>query len=282
MTRSTDLIRLVGGPPKLDGMVYDLRLSARDRSDADDGQFVRAVRGTTITSLAGLHEHCHDHRRATELAAGWRAALYRPTGWRRRIHPYRFVGYYSLEARRDALGRWTVGLRGRAAGSDLAPPTPVTTVWATLDATVDDAAARFAAVAALLPEGPLALRVRATEQAVATCVADARRLIAVGTHLSPDGTPTADAHVPALLAQITALVRTIDAATREVVALHLEVHEHDDPVAPLTQLNESWTEVSGSGPAVAGDPQGPFVGLPVPDSDQRASDDPTCSSPRIE
>jgi hypothetical protein len=275
MTRSTDLVRLVGGPPKLDGVVYDLRLSARDRSDAEGDQFVRAVRGTTITSLAGLQEHCQDHRRATELAAGWRAALYRPTGWRRRVRAYRFVGYYSLEARRDALGRWTVGLRGRVAGTDLAPPPPVTTVWATLDATVDGAAARFAAVAALLPEGPLAHRVRAAEQAVATCVADARRLSAVGTFLAPDGTPTADAHVPALLAQITALVRTIDAATREVVALHLEVHEHDDPVGPLTQLNESWTEVSVSGHAIDGDPYGPLVSLPVADSDVGGSDDPT-------
>lgn len=282
MARSTDLIRLVGGPPRLDGVVYDLRLSARDRADAEDGQFVRAVRGTTITSLAGLQEHCHDHRRATELAAGWRAALYRPTGWRRRVHVYRFVGYYSLEARRDPLGRWAVGLRGRAAGSDLAPPTPTTTVWATLDTAVDGAAARFAAVTALLPEGPLALRVRTTEQAVATCVADARRLSAVGAYLAPDGTPTADPHVPALLAQITALVRTIDAATREVVALHLEVHEYDDPVAPLTHLNESWTELSESGDAIVADSYGAPAGLPLPDSDERVSDDPTCSSPRSE
>jgi hypothetical protein len=173
-------------------------------------------------------------------------------------------------------------LRGRAAGSDLAPPTPSTTVWAGLDATIDGAAARFAAVVALLPDGPLALRVRATEQAVATCVADARRLIAVGTHLSPDGTPTADVHVPALLAQITALVRTIDAATREVVALHLEVHEHDDPVAPLTLLNASWTELSVPGPAVDGDAPGRFVGLPLPESDQRPPEDPTRSPRPIE
>jgi hypothetical protein len=209
MARAAELIKLVGGPQKLDGVVYDLRLSARDRADAQGQQFVRAVRGTTITSLAGLQERCHDQREATEIASAWRVVLYRPTALRRRVRTYRFVGHYSLEARRDALGRWTVEVCARVAGSDLAPPPPNATVWAALDATVDGAAARFATVAALLPDGPLAARVHTTEQAVATCVSDARRLSAVGATLAPDGTPTADPHVPALLAQITALVLSL-------------------------------------------------------------------------
>ena len=54
MARTTDMIRLVGGPPKLDGSVYDLRLSDHDRADAADDQFVRVTDGSTITSLASL------------------------------------------------------------------------------------------------------------------------------------------------------------------------------------------------------------------------------------
>lgn len=271
MARSTDLIRLVGGPAKLDGVVVDLRLSERDRADARGDQFVRAVRGATITSLAGLQERSRDQRTATETASSWRAAVYRANGRLRRVRTYRFVGHYSLEARRDALGRWTVEPCARVDGGDHAPPPPRTTVWATLDATVDSASARFAAVAGLLPDGPLAQRVHSTEQAVATCVSDARRLCAVGACVAPDGTPTADPLVPELLAQITALVRTIDAATREVVALHLEVRDHVDPVAPLAQLAESWTELAPPRHEHEGDVYGSLVSLPL--SDRPSSSD---------
>ena len=64
MARTTDVIRLVGGPPKLDGALYDLRLSEHDRVDAADDRFVRATDGSTITALASLQARCHDHRHA--------------------------------------------------------------------------------------------------------------------------------------------------------------------------------------------------------------------------
>ena len=52
MSTTHPVIRLVGGPPKVDGTVIDLRLSDRDRADAAGDQFVRACKGSTITSLA--------------------------------------------------------------------------------------------------------------------------------------------------------------------------------------------------------------------------------------
>ncbi len=241
MARTTDVIRLVGGPPKLDGALYDLRLSEHDRADAADDQFVRTTDGSTITALASLQARCHDHRHASELATKWRVLLYRPTGVRRRMRFYRFEGHYSLEPRRDDRGRWTVGVCARLTGPGLPPPPARSTVWSALEQAVDDAATRFTEVAALVPAGPLADRAAATQDAVESCVVDAHRLCAVGATFAPEARHSgAGDQVAALLARITSLVHTIDLATSHLVALHLEVHDAVDPVEPIATLTESW------------------------------------------
>jgi hypothetical protein len=265
--RITDVIRLVGGPPKLDGTICDLRLSQYDRVDAADGQFVRVVRGSTITSLASLAAQCHDRRRAAELAAAWRALVYRPTGRvRRRVRVYRFEGHYSLEPRRDTVGRWTVGICARLAGPGLQPPpAATTTVWSALEVAVDEAAGRFAAIAALIPDGPLADRAWSTRQAVSTCVADAARLCAVGATVAPVGPQVVDDQTTALLARVTSLIQTIDMATTQLVELHLEVRDAVDPVEPVATLAQSWAELHPPRHELDGDPFGPLISLPEPE-----------------
>ena len=78
MARTTVSIRLVGGPRPLDASHYDLSLDDRDRADATGDRFVRAVRGTTVTSLSGLQAQCVDRARAEALAAEWRVAVFHP------------------------------------------------------------------------------------------------------------------------------------------------------------------------------------------------------------
>jgi hypothetical protein len=256
MARATDMIRLVGGPPKLDGSVCDLRLSDHDRADAADDQFVRVTDGSTITSLASVQAGCHDHRHATEVAGRWRALLYRPSGVRRRTRVYRFAGHYSLEPRRDDRGRWSVGVCAQLTGPGLPVPAARNTVWSALEQSIDDAAARFAAVAGLVPAGPLADRARQTKDAVESCVADAHRLCAVGATFAPEARHAGFAdQASALLARITSLVHTIDLATSHLVALHLEVHDAADPVEPVASLAESLAELP------------PLVPLPQPDEE---------------
>ena len=144
MARTNDVIRLVGGPPKLDGALYDLRLSEHDRADAADDQFVRATDGSTITALASLQAQCHDHRHASELAARWRVLLYRaeqgPASHARL--PLRRPLLPRTSAR-DDRGRWTVGVCARLTGPSLPPPPARSTVWSALEHAVDEAAARF-------------------------------------------------------------------------------------------------------------------------------------------
>lgn len=266
MARITDVIRLVGGPPKLDGTICDLRLSQYDRADAADAQFVRAVNGSTITSLASLRAQCHDRRHAGEVAAAWRALVYRPTGRvRRRQRVYRFEGHYSLEARRDSLGSWTVGLCARLAGPGLPPPPVSSTVWSALEVAIDEAAGRFSSVAALVPDGPLAERALSTRQAVSTCVTDAVRLCAVGATVAPGGQQVVDDQTTALLARITSLIQTIDLATAQLVQLHLEVRDALDPVEPMATLTQSWAELQPPRHELDGDPFGPLISLPDPD-----------------
>jgi hypothetical protein len=250
MTTPHHVIRLVGGPPKVDGCVYDLRVSDRDRSDASGGQFVRAVKGSTVTSLASLRARCHDRRTAEELAATWRALVYRPPERRRarKVPVYRFEGYYTLEAGRGDRGSWDLTVAARLTGpTPPSPPPTRETVWSSLEASLDETAARFDAVAALVPTGPLSDHARGARQAVGTCLMDARRLLAVGVTIAPSGHGGAFGDQPAaLLARVVGLIQTIDAATAHLVALHLEVDDAVDPVEPVAALAAGWAELGAS------------------------------------
>src|SRR4029079_16052080 len=80
---------------------------------------------------------------------------------------------------------------------------------------VDEAAGRFATVAALLPDGPLAERGDATRAAVRDCVRGAAPLCGVGVAIAPDWQP--DDRIPdpvrraaRLATRVAALVGTID------------------------------------------------------------------------
>jgi hypothetical protein len=248
MARTINVIRLVGGPPKLDGSLCDLRLSARDRADAEGSQFVRAVHGSTVTALAGLQSRCTDRRSADELATSWRALVYRAnpgrprTGWRPLV--YHFQGHYSLEARRDARGRWGLAVCAKLAGAEMPLPPPTTTVWSSLEAAVDEAAGRFASVAGLVPAGLHAHRMMAAHDAVATCVADAARLCAVGAAIMPSNADSiGQDRRAALVSRIGSLVHTIDCATASLVDLHLELRDAIDPITPVAPLARSWAEL---------------------------------------
>jgi hypothetical protein len=241
--------------------VYDLRLSDRDRADATGGQFVRACRGSTVTSLASLQGRCVDRTTAHELASQWRALLYRAAGrrapWRGPV--YRFEGYYSLDARRDPAGRWGLAVCAKLTGDTLPPPPATTSVWTALDGAVADAAARFASVASLVPDGPLAERARSTRRAVESCQRDADRLCAVGATITPSGAPSGvgdgfgDQSV-ALVTRITSLVQTIDAATAQLVDLHLGVRDAVDPTESVAHLSAGWAEVQAVGRPPSSDP----------------------------
>ena len=242
MARTTSTIRLVGGGRGLDATVVDLSVSAPDRADAQGDRFVRAVRGTTVASLAALRDQCHDRHRAEELAREWQVAVF--TAGRDRSHRariYRYQGTYPLAAGRDERGRWTLDQAG-AAPAGTAPGGPST--WAQLEAAVDEAARRFEAVAALLPDGALAERADTAGRAVAGCVADAARLCAVGAAVAPDWQPSVAADQGRMLAdRVMALASTIDAATAHVVELHLEVGDVRDPSEPVAHLRAAWTEL---------------------------------------
>jgi hypothetical protein len=258
---SSSLIRLVGGPRRLDGTVVDLERSDHDRADAVDGRFVRAARDSTVTSLTSLRVRCTGRTAAEELAATWRGLVFAPSGRARRARRgrarvYRYRGAHVLEPQRDAEGRWTLALGAHLAGGTPPPPPGAPATWVALEHAVDDAAARFATVAALLPDGPLADRASGTRAAVTSCVADAARLCAVGSTVAPHldlaaadagrATPPATT-TAALVGQVEALVRTIDEATAHLVALHLEVGSAADPVAPLAPLPGAWAELDWPG-----------------------------------
>jgi hypothetical protein len=243
MAASVNVIRLVGGPPKLDGTLCDLRVSARDRADARGDQFVRAVHGTSVTSLSALQGRCTDRAHADELAAAWRALVYRSATrplarWRPAV--YRFEGHYSLEPSRNAQGRWGLTVCAKLSGPTLASPPPATSLWASLETSVDDAAGRFDTVAALIPDGLHVERVADARRAVASCVADAARLCAVGVATAPSGVGE---RTPALAARVVELVRAIDRATAEIVDLHLELDHTLDPVEPVAGLAHGWAEL---------------------------------------
>jgi hypothetical protein len=123
-------------------------------------------------------------------------------------------------------------------------PPPTATVWSCLEAAVDDAAGRFASVAALVPSGLHADRVMAAQDAVATCVADAARLCAVGNAIAPTSSSAIGTDQrAALVNRINGLVHTVDRATAQLVDLHLELRDAIDPVAPVAPLAQSWAEL---------------------------------------
>jgi hypothetical protein len=255
MPRDLARIRLVGGPAKLDGTVCDLGMSDHDRADATGRRFVRVTDGSTITALSALCADCRDHEDAVRLASRWRAAVYRPGSWSRRTRVYRFAGYYSLEPRRDDHGRWSVAVAASFIGSTPPVTSPPPTLWTALERAVDDAAARFATVAGLVPPGPLAERAAGTRVAVDSCVADAHRLCAVGSTIAPDA-PAAAAteQTQALVARVSSLVRTIDLATGHVVDLHLEVQDTLDPIEPIATLTQGLAELRAAQADVASPP----------------------------
>jgi len=243
MARTTLSIRLVGGPRPLDASRYDLSLDDLDRADAGGDRFLRAVRGTTVTSLSGLQAQCLDRARAEALAAEWRVAVFTAGRDRRaRARIYRYQGTFPLTAHRDDLGRWTLALPdGPNADPGAGDPA---SVWALLEREVDEAARRFTAVAGLLPDGPLAERAETSQRAVATCVSDAARLCAVGATVAPVWHPTLTADQGRDLAdRVSALIGTIDTATDHLVELHLAVADPVDPVEPVAHLRAAWREL---------------------------------------
>ena len=275
-----ELIRLVGGPRPLDGTVIDVSVSSHDAADATDDRFVRAVRGTTVTSVAALHREAVDRLAAEQLAAQWRVAVYRAPARARRVRAslYRFEGLHALDPRRDGHGRWTLAVGSRWQGPLVAAESAHATVWTALEAGVDEAAERFAGVVRLLPDGPLAERALGATAAVSSCVADAARLCAVGAAIAPAWTGSYPAAAPAqlgpsaagaglvgpvgaavpgdyeqdpaaqlagLATRVAGLAATIDEATAQVVALHLEIGEARHPVEPVTGLADAWGELDG-------------------------------------
>lgn len=267
MPRTDPVIRLVGGPHKLDGATVDPSSSRHDRADVDGDRFVRAVRGTSVMSLAALREQCTDRTAAEALAAEWCCAVFAYGRDRRlRTRYFRYQATHRLRPARDRHGSWTLEVAETAPGPSAdgashAKPTRASTstpaagddarrsVWGVLEHAVDDAATRFAAVAGLLPDGPLAERAESTRVAVGACVRDAARLCGVGVAVAPDwqpGDPVADPEHRAsrLASQVASLVGTIDQATAHLVDLHLEIGDGHDPVEPVAHLREAWTSLA--------------------------------------
>lgn len=264
MSRTEPVIRLVGGPHKLDGATYDVSSSAHDRADLDGDRFVRAVRGTSVMPLAALRERCTDRAVAEHLAGQWGCAVFAYGRDRRvRTRYFRYQATYRLRPVRDDRGAWTLEVAESVStvGSDTDTDTadtlattvslqdePRPSVWAVLEHAVDEAAGRFATVASLLPDGPLSERADATRAAVGACVTDAARLCGVGMAVAPDWQPGDEVADPEpragrLATRAAALVGTIDEATAHLVDLHLEIGDGPDPVEPLAHLRAAWTEL---------------------------------------
>ncbi len=262
MPRTDPVIRLVGGPRPLDGSTYDLSCNHHDRADVDGDRFVRAIRGTTVMSLAALRERCSDRETAEELAEQWACAVFAYGRDRRlRTRYFRFQATHRLTPVRDDHGRWSLVIGAPAttpAGrrsieqpadrpSDRPAGQPSRSVWAVLEAAVDEAATRFTTVAALLPDGPLAERAASTRRAVGSCVTDAARLCGVGTAVAPEWQPGCDhGRAEQLAARVAALIGTIEEATAHLVDLHLEIGDGGDPVEPLAHLRNAWTALDPS------------------------------------
>jgi hypothetical protein len=238
MSEHRHLIRLLGGPPGLADRVIDLSVDPCDRADATGDRFLRAARGTVVGSFAGLQARCRDRAGAERLAGTWRLVEYHAIGrgWGRRPRRYRYRGTRNLRAVRDEHGRW--GLAPDDGHGDAA--VPPCGGWEHLEAALDRAAERFATVAALLPDGPMAERALETRRAVGSCVADAARLCAVGAALADDAPEAAE-----LERRVEDLVARIDAATAHLVDLHLRCGTAVDPGPPLACLGAAWAELDG-------------------------------------
>jgi hypothetical protein len=230
--------------------------SPHDRADLDGDRFVRAVRGTSIMPLAALRERCTDRVTTEGLADEWGCAVFAYGRDRRlRTRYFRYEATYRLRPTRDEHGAWTLEVAEAAevvtSATSAAAPTGDRVdrpVWEVLEHAVDEAAARFATVAALLPDGPLADRADATRAAVGACVTDAARLCGVGVSIAPDWQPgddvaDLDQRAARLAARVAALVGTIDEATAHLVDLHLEIGDGHDPVEPVAHLRAAWTEL---------------------------------------
>ena len=142
-------------------------------------------------SLAALRERCSDRQTAEELADSWSCAVFAYGRDRRvRTRYFRYQATYRLLPARDERGAWTLevavarvrssrprprqirGVRVRVPPGPRRPRSAGQNVWAVLEHAIDEAAGRFASVAALLPDGPLAERAQSTRGAVGACVAD--------------------------------------------------------------------------------------------------------------
>ncbi len=240
-------VRLVGGPPAVDGTVTSADL-------AIDGAILIAVHGRRWCALADLDPQCGDRSSTEQLAGVWVLARYQIWGRPRRLRPqlYRHTGTFALAASRDDRGHWSLqpGSRHPTTPSRVAAGAPgrgEVTVWVHLEDEVDRAAQRFRRVVALLPDGPLADRASGAVRAGDACVADAVRLSAVGATVSPDWQPgSPDADATSLVTRITSLLGTIDAATREVVRLHLELGDPEPPAEDLALLAASVAELEAA------------------------------------
>ena len=257
MSRTEPVIRLVGGPHKLDGATYDVSSSAHDRADLEGDRFVRAVRGTSVMPLAALRERCTDRVTTEGLADEWGCAVFAYGRDRRmRTRYFRYQATYRLRPTRDDHGAWTLEVAevsevvasGTSAAAAPTADRVERPVWEVLEHAVDEAAARFATVAALLPDGPLAERAESTRSAVGACVTDAARLCGVGVAVAPGWQPGDEVADPEqravrLAGRVAALVGTIDEATAHLVDLHLEIGDGHDPVEPVAHLRAAWTEL---------------------------------------
>jgi hypothetical protein len=239
-------VRLVGGPRPLDGRRWP--------APPGDALVLVAVRGTRWCALDDLQEHCTHRVAAEQLAGSWHVAVYAASGRPRRLRPrlYRFDALRLLVARRDDHGRWALQVGAAAvSGSALLPVAGAAdgdrgddTIWSRLEDGVDRSAARFAEVASLLPDGPLAERAVEVRRAVEASVADAARLCEVGVRVAPGWLPgDGGDEAAALVSRVTTLVGTIDAATAELVRLHLALGRDETPAETLAVLTGALAEL---------------------------------------
>jgi len=129
VTRPAIVIRLVGGPVRLDGSRVDAD-DPHDRADCDGNRLVRVVRGPSdrapVGSLAALVGRCSDRATAESLAGEWLGVVYAYGRDRRlRTRYYRHQSTHHLVATRDGGGGWTLAL-GQPVSGRPAPGRPCT------------------------------------------------------------------------------------------------------------------------------------------------------------
>ena len=104
MTRTEPVIRLVGGPRKLDGVDLRRIRSPHDRADVDGDRFVRAVRGSTVMSLAArCGSAAPTGRPPRSWPSDWGCAVFAYGRDRLvRTRYFRYQATYRLQPSRDA------------------------------------------------------------------------------------------------------------------------------------------------------------------------------------